>query len=311
MAERLLVLLAETPVHAGGSAAEGALDLPIQREAATGLPVIWGQSLKGALRERVRTQAWAAEVFGERLRGPGPQDTAPRTAQPQEKGGELTKGAVSFGDAALLAFPAPTLRNTFAWTTSPLLLSRLSRKLRLLGVDPAPVLGAFTALPPGTYGGTDWAGRSLIGPFTDTITAHTDVATLGRLLAALACPHDAAFAYTRAKLATDLLLLEDGVFTELSKLGTDTVARIQLKEETKTVQNGPFYSEHLPAETVLVSLLSGEENSLQHLKVFDGMPLQLGGDETIGKGLLWCRVLTPKQVGEAITELRAPAQARS
>ena len=50
----LLFLYAETPVHAGADTGLGALDLPIQREVTTGLPIIKGESLKGALRERLR-----------------------------------------------------------------------------------------------------------------------------------------------------------------------------------------------------------------------------------------------------------------
>jgi CRISPR-associated protein Cmr4 len=92
-------------------------------------------------------------------------------------------------------------------------------------------------------------------------------------------------------MAADLLLVEDSTIAGLARMGTDVVARIQLEEESKKVAHGPFYSEHLPAETVLAALLAGSGGHLDRLAtLLDGRPIQLGGDETIGKGVLWCRV---------------------
>lgn len=301
MGRRLLVLLAETPVHAGGAAADGAVDLPIQREASTGLPVIWGQSLKGALRDAARGQDWEVAVFGSRPPGPPAADAPTQPVEPDDPGGELSKGAVSFGDAQLLAFPAATLRNTFAWTTSELLLNRLRRKAHLLGVSLEPVLGAIAGSAE-TIGGEKWQHTQVIGPYLDEVTAHAGVAGVGALLGALACPLSNDFDYTRTKLAADLLVLPDQVFSELARLGTDVVARIQLETEAKAVKHGPFYSEHLPVETVLAAVLAGDEDQLAHLDdFFDGTAIQLGGDETIGKGVLWCRVHTADSVNAAVS----------
>lgn len=303
MERRLLTLLAETPVHAGGSAADGALDLPIQREASTGLPVIWGQSLKGALRDAARGQSWQVEVFGD----PAPSaqavggSDAGQPAAPSDRGNELRKGKVSFGDAQLLAFPAATLRNTFAWATCPLLLHRLQRKVNLLGISFGSALADL--IPAGNSLGTQgWQGTQVIGPYVDEVDVKAEVATVGSMLGALACPSGEDFDYTRIKMSADLLVLPDEVLRELSKLGTDVVARVQLKEDAKTVANGPFYSEHLPAETVVVAVLAGETAAhLDHLSdLIEGKPIQLGGDETIGKGVLWCRVHDATSVQAAL-----------
>jgi len=99
----------------------------------------------------------------------------------------------------------------------------------------------------------------------------------------------------------DLLLVEDSTMTGLARMGTDVVARVQLEEESKTVAHGPFYSEHLPAETVLAALLAGAGEHLDRLAgLLDGRPIQLGGDETIGKGVLWCRVHSAASSAAAI-----------
>lgn len=290
MDRRLLVLLAETPVHAGGSDSLGAVDLPIQREATTGLPVIWGQSLKGALRQSARDAGMSAEVavFGA-------EPPAPDTP-----GGDLTKGEVAIGDAQLLLFPAPSLRNSFAWVTSPLLLGRLRRRASLLGVTTTTTLAISTGdTAAGTAG---WAGQQVLGAFIQNVVEHGGVARLGAALSTLACPDGPEFDFTRGKLGTDVLVLsDDGTMAELTRSGTDVVARVQLDPVAKTVKHGPFYSEHLPAETVLTAVLAGPASQLAGLaELLDGKPLQLGGDETIGKGVLWCRVHTGDSLAAAL-----------
>ncbi|WP_431956892.1 type III-B CRISPR module RAMP protein Cmr4 [Nocardia lijiangensis] len=292
MPKRLLTLLAESPIHAGAAAAEGALDLPIQREAVTGLPVIWGQSLKGALRDAARDQDWVSEVFGARPPGSGGDRTRGEdAARVEDIGGDLSPGQVAFGDAALLAFPAATDREPFAWTTSRQALHRLHRKATLLEAD----LGSLLTGLPGahtTIGTAGWAGdKQTIGPYLDTVTVEETIAAIGTFIGMLCCPATDVFDYMRTKFGTDLLVVRDSDFRDLTRLATELAARVQLNEH-KTVAHGPFYSEHLPVETVLVSLLSAEQD--RHLRTvqefFDGRAVQLGGDESIGKGMLWCRV---------------------
>ena len=302
MERRLLTLLAETPVHAGGPESLAAVDLPIQREAATGLPVIWGQSLKGALRQAWRDAGLDDEeaAFGSQppRRPTSAEDNSaedsPTEIDPaegdDEVGGALTKGALSVGDAQLLLFPAATLRQVFGWVSAPLLLSRLGRKMRLLDADPGT---AFTVRITGGYGlgAPGWEGSQVIGPFMQNIRVGAEASTIGGMLARLVCPEHAAFDFTRGKMSADVLLVEDSTIAGLARMGTDVVARIQLEEESKKVAHGPFYSEHLPAETVLAALLVGSGEHLDRLAtLLDGRPIQLGGDETIGKGVLWCRV---------------------
>lgn len=299
MERRLLTLLAETPVHAGGPESLAAVDLPIQREAATGLPVIWGQSLKGALRQAWRDAKLPDEeaIFGSKPPRSAQNGSSEAEARGSaevdgdiEVGGPLTKGAISVGDAQLLAFPAATLRQVFGWVSAPLLLSRLGRKLRLLGTDPGT---AFTVTLSGGYGlgAPGWEGPQVIGPFRENIRTDPRASSIGALLAGLVCPEHDAFGFTRAKMSDDVLLVDDTTIAPLARMGTDVVARVQLNENIKTVAHGPFYSEHLPAETVLAALLAGPAEHLEQLaRLLDGQPLQLGGDETLGKGVLWCRM---------------------
>ncbi|MGH4020380.1 MAG: type III-B CRISPR module RAMP protein Cmr4 [Pseudonocardiaceae bacterium] len=312
MERRLLTLLAETPVHAGGAESLAAVDLPIQREAATGLPVIWGQSLKGALRQAWRDAKLPGEeaAFGSRPPGSAKADGEAEgdASGDGAAGGSLTKGAISVGDAQLVLFPAATLRQVFGWASAPLLLSRLGRKLCLLGTDPG---ATFTTNLTGGHGlGTpDWVGSQVIGPFAENIRADARAAAVGTVLARLVCPDLPAFEFTRQKLAEDVLIVDDSTIIGLARMGTDVVARVQLEEEAKKVKHGPFYSEHLPAETMLAAVLAGSGEHLDRLAgLLDGRTLQLGGDETIGKGVLWCRVHSAASSATALGEASNPEE---
>jgi CRISPR-associated protein Cmr4 len=290
MESRIMVLLAETPVHAGGSEAQGVVDLPIQRESTTGLPVIWGQSLKGALRQAARDARWEFDkerrVFGSRPPGfPGQDGIADGEGE-----SNLLKGGVSFGDAQLVLFPVPTLRRAFGWVTAPLVLSRLRRRFALAGVTDQRTL--VVMVPDGQVAGTAaWQGVQVLGSVRCNVSGIEDMARVGEVLATLVCPEGEEFYYTRAKLGEDVLAVDDATLCAMAETGTEVTARVQLNPESKTVANGPFYTENLPAETVLMSVLTGPTADLDALsELLDGTAIQLGGDETLGKGVLWCRV---------------------
>src|SRR5712691_11485743 len=125
----LLFLYAETPVHAGADTGLGAVDLPIQREVTTKLPIIKGESLKGALREHLRPPV-LDETTWKKIFGAPPPKTG--TA-----GGVLAPGELRVHEAQVVAFPAPSL-DGFAWVTSPLARARLNRRAALAKVTAFP-----------------------------------------------------------------------------------------------------------------------------------------------------------------------------
>jgi len=208
--------MAETPVHAGGSESIGAVDLPIQREAGTTLPVIWGQSLKGALRQAVRDATGGPDE--EALFGSRPPNSEPGEDEPESDDGErsLKRGSVAVGDAQLLLFPVASLRECFAWLTSPLLLGRLARKAALLGVTDTTRLDVRPTDARAT-GTQAWTGKQVFGPFSATVDVAPSAAPLGATLAMLGPD----FAFTRAKLATDVVLVSDGSMTAAARMATE------------------------------------------------------------------------------------------
>jgi CRISPR-associated protein Cmr4 len=289
--ELLLFLYAESPVHAGASDSVDVIDLPVQREAATTYPVIWGQSLKGALRQTAEDESdtpgsgWSPDlvrrIFGQAV-DTGRQD------------GAGAAGLLAVGDAQLVAMPVPTLRKTFAWVTSELAIGRLARKYRTLHGTAPQVPSAAPDAGLSVDGGWADAGQ-VLGPCV--LPLDQDAAGLGawaERIADDAIGPDPALAYFHAKLRQDLVLVGSDAMPLLLRECTELSARVQLTTG-KTVEHGPFYSEYLPAETIVAASLTlrdADEAGLGALRgLFGGGPIQVGGDETLGKGLMWPRLL--------------------
>jgi CRISPR-associated protein Cmr4 len=310
----LLFCYAESAVHAGGPDSVGVIDLPIQRETTTGLPTMWGQSAKGALRDHARhgPEPWqdVEAVFGSPPPGsPGAGSDPPRP------------GWLAVGDLRLVAFPVPTLIRTFAWVTSPLLLARLTRQAQLAGIGGLPPVPSGTAgqVAPASAGWGQAGARLAVGEHDLEIAdAQEPVTTWADWLAAnaLPAPPEAAaqqeeeqgarapqkepdpFEFFRGKLRADLLLVSDDDLAELTREHAELLPRVQLEADAKTVAHGPWYTEYLPAETLLCSMLrdclppaagSGSPRLDSLRDRLDGELLVAGGDETLGKGLLWLR----------------------
>ena len=313
-----LFLYAETPVHPGGESALGAIDLPIQREAPSGFPVIWGQSLKGALRQHARESKVLRRDEIDPLFGSDPDPTSGVPPMP---------GSLSVGDARLVAFPVPTLQHTFAWVTSPMVLERVRRIIRLARLS-TKVRGQELALspispPPDTCIPADaqsWSLSSVaLGSYALRVstTGSAEVASWAKWIAHNALPDGEEFEIFRSKLQRDLLVADDATFAELTRDCAELLARVQLNDK-KTVQNGPFYEEYLPVETILVSLLAATNgdhgaDATRLSRMLDANILVLGGSETIGKGLLWCRYVPQQRDSDSSVRDRGnrPSEGRS
>ncbi len=291
----LLFFYAESAVHPGGSDSVGVVDLPVQRESTTRLPTMWGQSAKGALRDLAGELGWpdVEEVFGS-----APPGSRPGRDEPP------TPGWLAVGDLRLVAFPVPTLWKTFAWVTSPLLLARQARLARLAQVaeptPPIPTVNDDEVMPADAGWYREVGDKVAVGEYDlASVAVDGELTRWAQWLADHALPEAPAegedpFAHFRSKLKTDLLLVSDAQMTALTEEYAEVVPRVQLKEEEKTVRRGPWYTEYLPAETLLCSLLractpAGDVDDVGGR--LDGEILVAGGDETLGKGLMWLRWL--------------------
>lgn len=300
-AHAALFLYATSPVHMGAGQAFGLIDNPIARERHSEHPVFPGSGLKGAIRHRFHAlPGWSDGAAGERL--------LDRLFGPESQSGTLHAGAVSLGDAQLVAFPVRSVKEGYVYATSAYALARAARLLAQLGVPGMP------ALPESVATGTCCVANSklLAGDklhleafeYTNAPATASALAAVARWLADNALSTEEAHAFFRDKFARDLVLLSDEDFTWFAKNATVVEPHVRIDNDTgAAAKTGLFYTENLPPESLLLgSLMTSRERSgkgelaaeavlAQVTGAIDGKLLQVGGDATTGRGLVSARVL--------------------
>ena len=296
----LLFLHAQTAIHPGSGAASGAVDLPVQRERHTQWPIIPGSSLKGVLRDCCRQQ-----VAGKHGReADADPDLATAFGSPTTEAGRHA-GALSVTDARILAFPVRSLRGVFAWVTCPAVLQRLGRDAQLGGMAPVRDVASLAADQAACAEGSPLlveGNKLVLEEFEFTRVA--DARETTDWIAARAVNDPA----TESRVKTHLAVLCDDDFTHFVRHATEVVARVGLDHQRKTIKAGAvFYQEFLPAETLFYSVVfagnsrrEGDTRTApevlaylqRNLELAGG--LQVGGDETTGKGLCLVRLCQEK-----------------
>jgi CRISPR-associated protein Cmr4 len=296
-------LYAVSPVHMGAGQAIGVIDNPIQRERHTGHPCFAGSGIKGAVRHSFKNLGGHADHIS-RLFGPESK---------KSETGELYAGAVSFGDAQVVALPVRSLKGGFVYATCPQAIARAQRLLAHLGLT-----RQWPALPevkPGTcltshraqLGGKD-ADRLHLEAFEYQAAdkACAALQTIAQDLAQNALPAGEGYSFFRDKLAADLVVLSDSDFDYFSQHAMLIEPHVRIENETGTASDGGlFYTENLPPESLLIAPLlasqtrSGKEGEqidaitvMAHMKaVLHSKLLQVGGDATTGRGLVAATVM--------------------
>lgn len=308
----MLFLYCETPVHAGTGTSLSIVDLPIQRERITGLPIVQASSLKGVLRaevERLKGKQIAEALFG------------PETQRAHEYA-----GCVSPHDARLLLFPIRSLVGVFAWATCPFVLERFKREMIAAGFqigwqvpNPANSQQALVA-----HDDTIVAdGKVVLEEFAFKAQPSAEAKSIAEWLVENAFPQSEEYKPFRNWLPHRFVILPDDAFRDFTQLATEVIARIRLKPETKTVAEGALWTEeHLPSETLLYAPIfvskplapkdtvpdefkeNNEPSAAKVLEFLKGLTtpnndkpyldrLQIGGDETVGRGIVKVRLNVP------------------
>jgi CRISPR-associated protein Cmr4 len=213
-------------------------------------------------------------------------------------------GALSPGDARLLLFPVRSLVGVFAWTTSRLVLERLRRDLQAAGKS---VSWTINNLPDngGVWTVDDESlianGKVVLEEFTFTAQQHDDVKTIAKWLVENAFPQSDDYKYFREKVQTSLVILPEDAFRDFTQFATEVVTRIRIDQATRTAVGQALWSEeHLPSDTLLYAPLHASrprtDNTPNNLKTAEGVlnfvcglnldRIQLGGDETVGRGIV-------------------------
>lgn len=310
VARGLLGIHAQTPLHPGAGAAIGAIDLPVQREKHTHWPTIGGSAIKGILRDacRERVKGNHAEekdedgkVLRSQRRVANAEDKELVTAfGPDSTRADEHAGALSVTDARLLAFPVRSLKGVFAWVTCRAVLERFQRDAHLAGhrveipdAVPSNHVAVAEACP------CLFGANVVLEEFDFKQADNVDATPIANWIAENVLPSLGGNATVSQRFRKHLVILHDDDFTHFARHATEVTARIGLNYDTKTVNKGAlFYQEFLPAETLLYSVVLA---NTARAKTGNGKPasdvlgfidatlaekpvLQIGGDETIGKG---------------------------
>lgn len=318
----LVFLYAETPLHAGSGMALGAVDLPVQRERMSNLPIVQGSGVKGALRAELKSQhrendnGWRAfdlALFG----------SEPPKGQKEDASSEDKAGALSLLDARLLLLPVRTVWGGFAWITSPMILDRFARDLEIAGIERP---WQQVQIDEASEGKARVGTRATIARSKSFIIEDLEyeaqedpmVDELARWLAEKAVPVSEGYKPFAGRLPSQLAVVTDSEMKYLSEHATEVVTRVKIDNEKGIVADGALWTEEsLPAETLLWSVMffakereakprpssdkAGndakrtllEPQDLQK-KVQDELAamtrIRLGGDRTVGRGIVGIRL---------------------
>lgn len=286
---------AVSPIHAGSGASTSAVDLPIQRERHTNWPHIQASGVKGAFRAHFRNfvdqnedQQLINLVFGS-----DEQDG-------WDKKIDNLPGAMSVSDARLLAFPLRSNIAPFVWVTCPSVLKRLKTDLQYISLGEEMTIHKQDIQKDNAVniGNDNISGQVIL---EDAVVNVSDEKPEDEFL------KNEFFEIKR------LLLISDDMFDYAVSYCTEIQTNIKIDSDTGTAKDGALrYQEFLPADSVLYSIVhySGrnvseikddqqsdlkklvEEMQAEKIKTFveDTVKdfIQIGGDETLGKGI--CKV---------------------
>lgn len=273
----LLGFYTKSPLHVGSGTSVDIVDLPITRERITNYPVIPGSAVKGVLRQRARDCGIDSQeentLFGNENGGEKDLDNQKIPAY---------AGAMSFGEAKLLAWPVRSLKECFVWITCPLALKRFARDtgkdlqvpdiaLDSCIADAAVISGDLVVLE--EYPLAVQKDQNIKGIIEDLKGVSDDLVWT-------------------TELPKRLVVVNDENFQHFVTTTTEIVARIAIDPKTRT-NTALFNQENTPSETLYYSICTylGERAAGSACATFDKLfedgqtIIQFGGNETIGLGL--------------------------
>lgn len=305
--KELLVFHVESSLHAGSGANVGHIDNPIQRETATGNPIVQANGVKGALREFYETvceddkETKIKAMFG-------------------GKDGNDGAGAVAFGEARLLFFPVRSLAGIFAYITCPTLISRFQRDLAALGKQPLKVKGdngKAELWDPFVIGNSYLAasdslvqlaqgGVMVLEELTfEKSDSGPNIDVQLKTLADMLFPEAAEYAPFKNAFSKRAVILNDQDYFHFVQYATEVEPHNRIDDITGTVdeRTGVWYTEYLPSESILYSALfigkprvqidafkdAGEVKA--YIEKLNGQRTWMGGDRTTGKGRVMTHLL--------------------
>ncbi len=297
----ILTMYAVTPCHAGSGSSVGIVDLPIQRERHTNWPVIASSGVKGAMRAHFDrfSNKFEYEEQKEKFNDFvtkvvfGTDDT-----NNSKKSGYA--GSVSVSDAKIIAFPMRSDIAPFVWITCPAVLKRLVKDLKLakkiINNDLDTQLKEIDNKLKST--GTAPANESDIPALCWIGEIPEEQVLLEEMVVSVKKEDPIKELSPYFKGVERLLIVNDSIFDYGVTHCTQITAQIQIDQATGTTKNGSLrYQEELPSDTLMYAVIFWDnsfdpEKSLKMETIRDNITknimrefLQVGGDETCGRGI--------------------------
>ena len=305
----MLVFHVESSLHAGSGANVGHIDNPIQRETATGNPIVQANGVKGALRDYYETVC---------------KDEKNRKIKAMFGGedGNDGAGAVAFGEARLLFFPVRSLAGIFAYITCPTVLNRFQRDLIALGKSPVRIDDKADGKPDGKPFSPDVPVNTYLARQENRVKlndngtlvleelpfSHGDDPNAGPCLEKLAemlFPDAPEYGPFKNGFPERAVILSDEDYFHFVRYATEVEPHNRIDDKTGTVDEstGVWYTEYLPSESILYSMLFIGPPRIQidafqnagEVKTFvqklAGQRTWMGGDRTTGKGRVMMHLL--------------------
>jgi CRISPR-associated protein Cmr4 len=288
-AHTLLALYAQTNIHAGtGQNTISSIDLPIQREAHTGYPCVYGSATKGALRAKFDADSDKA--------------TTNRLFGSETSGDNGNAGCLAITDTRLLLLPVRSLTSHFKWVTCPALLNRFKQDMARMGKEIKAQTPAPKAEEAQVHTGAE-TGALYLEEYRLTVQPNNFSAWIESLVPMM--PEG-----SKTALEKQLTIVSDDLFAFLAQNSTPVHAHNKINSDTKTVVAGAlWWEESLPADTLLYTCIHAfngreltEDKKSNQVKAVDNLTaftsviankpyLQIGGNETTGMGFCLAKCL--------------------
>ena len=320
-------LIAETPIHPGSGVSLSIVDLPIQRERHTGWPKIEASGLKGCIREgfensrnkKIKIKEKEVEINSANIS---------LVFGPESEGDERSHaGAIAFVDARVLLFPVKSLKGIFTWITCPQVLERFKKDMEIIGLKLPEFFKEIRERTIASDSIIIKNNQIVLEEFSFDVEKNENTNKIAEWLSEEVFPkedEDDGYWYWREKLKNDLVILKDDEFGDFVTNSTEVITRTKISNKTGTVEEGPWTEEYLPQDTILYSIamasgirienekkdcFSGvsdaEEEAelvLEYFRNGIGKIIQIGGNQTIGKGLTRIQVFGGVSDGTSKTD---------
>ena len=296
-----------SPLHMGVGQDVGIVDLPIQRDRATGYPKIDGSGLKGAIRDHLEAKFWnGEESLKNRLKvhllfGLDDQDEEVKKKLEIKSDNLEYASTVSISDASILFFSVKSIKGVYSLITSVDVLKTFFEKLGLVLDKSFEVEQILNSMSIGV-GECIVLENSLVRIKNNVILEEYLFYVKDNLRDKFSKIIDELSRFYNDLDRSRVVLLSDDDFRSFVEMSTEVITRTKIDNKTGTVKSGALFTEeYLPAQTVMYFFFFYSDFFFKRFKIDEfkdvddavrfvdenlGNFLQIGGNATIGKGLV-------------------------